>query len=296
MPSRGKYGVAVSGGIDSVALLHLLHEHSQTHRQLHLVVAHLDHGMRPDSDEDRRFVQALAHSYGLPFEHERINLGPGASEAVAREARYQFLYHTKQKVHADAIFTAHHQDDLIETAIINLIRGSGRRGLTSLANRPSLLRPLLAVPKTELQAYAQTHNLSWREDSTNQDDTYLRNYIRHHIVPRFSVTDRRHLLIIINNLTSVNQALDELLTKQLKEQTTPGTVTRLWFNNLPHAVAKEVLAAWLRDQSVANFDKKTLEQLVIAAKTGRPGRRYPIKGKWNLKVETTHLALLHLER
>src|SRR5688572_27728765 len=126
----GKYIVAVSGGVDSMVLLHLLSQHSQSE----LIVAHFDHGIRPDSAEDRKLVEKTAKKYGLEFVYREGELGPGASEAEAREARYGFLQIIKVKHNAKAIVTAHHQDDMLETAIINMLRGTGRKGLSSLVS------------------------------------------------------------------------------------------------------------------------------------------------------------------
>lgn len=181
LASPGSYVVAVSGGVDSMALLHLLRKNPG----LDLVVAHFDHGIRDNSSEDRKFVQTFAKANGLKFVYEEGNLGAGASEARARDARYKFLHKTVEDTGSAAIVTAHHQDDVLETAIINLLRGSGRKGLTSLGNRPGIERPLLSVPKRDLVAYAKDQGLRWREDSTNQDLDYLRNYVRHRLLPRF---------------------------------------------------------------------------------------------------------------
>src|SRR5580704_3560158 len=111
LPKSGSYVVAVSGGVDSVVLLHRL----QKQPGLRLVVAHFDHGMREDSAEDRRFVKALAQAYGAPFVYDEGHLGSGTSEAEAREARYNFLRRVQAASDAQAIVTAHHQDDLLET-------------------------------------------------------------------------------------------------------------------------------------------------------------------------------------
>src|SRR5437764_343012 len=130
LPKPGKYVVAVSGGVDSVALLDMLARSDD----LKLVVAHFDHGIRKDSAKDRKFVEDLAKNYDLPFVYEEGHLGSGTSEAVARGARYDFLHRVKKSHGAQAIITAHHQDDVLETAIINLLRGTGRKGLTSLTS------------------------------------------------------------------------------------------------------------------------------------------------------------------
>ena len=296
LPTPGTYVIGVSGGVDSRVLLDILHKHSRSNDGYTFVVAHLDHGMRPDSAADRQFVQATAGDYGLPFTYNTVALGAGASEARARAERYKFLRHVQQASNAQAIITAHHQDDLLETALINIVRGSGRKGLTALNSRTGLLRPLLGVPKSELITYAKDAGLTWQEDSTNQDQQYLRNYIRHVILPRFDERSRSQFLQIINNLQTVNQSLDTLLSKQLQLQDKPGTITRLWFNSLPHAVAKETLATWLRERQLRNFDSKTLERLVVHAKTARVGQQFSLPGDYIMKVGKDYLALELAER
>ncbi|HEX5743899.1 MAG TPA: tRNA lysidine(34) synthetase TilS, partial [Candidatus Saccharimonadales bacterium] len=186
---KGKYVLAVSGGVDSVSLLHALKDRPG----VELAVAHYDHGIRPDSTKDRRFVQKLADAHGLRFIYEEGGLGPGASEAEAREARYGFLERARQQYRARAIVTAHHRDDVLETAVINLMRGSGRKGLTALASRQDMERPLLDVSKEEIIAYAKEHGLEWSDDPTNLDTDYLRNYVRHKVLPRFSRAERDRL-------------------------------------------------------------------------------------------------------
>ncbi len=295
LPKPGTYVIGVSGGVDSRVLLDILHKHSQG-GGYRFVVAHLDHGIRPDSAADRQFVQTTAKEYKLPFVYDSVNLGPTASEARARAARYKFLHNVRQSSDAQAVITAHHQDDLLETAIINMVRGTGRRGLTALSNRANVLRPLLTIPKAELITYAKEQGLTWREDSTNQNDTYLRNYIRHNILPRFDAQSRAQFLAIITNLQKVNQNLDALLTEQLQLQDKPGTITRLWFNSLPHAVAKETLAAWLRAGQLYNFDAKTLEHLVVHAKSGRAGQQFSLPGNHRMRVDKDYLALELAER
>src|SRR5688572_19923887 len=187
--SPGKYVVAVSGGVDSMVLLDLLRQKSK----LELIVAHFDHGVREESARDRKLVQRIAKSYGLPFFYAEGNLGPKVGEALAREARYAFLRKIQEEQGAEAIITAHHQDDMLETAIMNLLRGTGRRGLSSLKSREGLVRPLLDWTKKDVREYAEEHDLVWAEDSTNDDDRYLRNYIRHNILSRFTKEGREAL-------------------------------------------------------------------------------------------------------
>jgi tRNA(Ile)-lysidine synthase len=296
LPTPGSYVVAVSGGVDSMALLDMLTKQSTKNGKWKLVVAHLDHGIRDDSAEDRELVQDVARRQGLPFVYHEAHLGAGASEAVARVARYGFLRKTLRANGGQAIITAHHQDDVLETAIINILRGSGRKGLTSLSSQTDLLRPLLRVPKRDLVAYAKDQGLKWREDSTNQDEAYLRNYVRHRLLARFDDEARLRLWKIITNLSKTNKELDTLLVKQLGVQPVEGSIDRQWFNHLPHAVAREVMAAWLRAHGMRSFDSKTLERLVVAAKVAAAGKLFPVQAGLNMKVYNDRLALAGSER
>lgn len=292
LASPGSYVVAVSGGVDSMALLHALRKK----RGLDLVVAHFDHGIRDDSVEDRTFVQAFAKNNGLKFVYEEGKLGVHVSEAEARAARYKFLRKVLKDTGSKAIVTAHHQDDVLETAIINLLRGTNRKGLTSLASRKDIERPLLNIPKRDLIAYAKDQGLRWREDSTNQDIDYLRNYVRHQLLPRFGNADRNQLWEIINTARMTNSELDGLLIDGLRQQLDAKGLDRAWFVQLPHAVARETMAAWLRGEGLRDFDSKTLERLVVAAKTAEPGKAFDVLHGATLAVGTRHLALTGAER
>lgn len=288
----GRYVVAVSGGVDSVALLHILKDKPG----IKITVAHFDHGIREDSAEDRRHVQALAKQYGLPFVYHRGELGPAASEAQARDARYKFLHHVRKVSGADAVITAHHQDDVLETIILNLLRGTGRRGLSSLKSTDIVKRPMLHVPKNELLRYANREGLQWREDSTNADERYLRNYIRTRILPRFAASDREALSIIGRRAHKLNHEIMVQVSNYLHLQPAPMLLDRHSFIMLPHAVAREVMAAWLLQNTGAELSSKMLERLVIAAKTGKAGTKVDVdKGHW-LEISTTNLALRPRER
>ncbi len=108
--------------------------------------------------------------------------------------RYDFLEEVRRHYNAQAIITAHHQDDVIETALLNLLRGTGRKGLSSLRSSDTIIRPLLAIPKQVIREYAETNTIEWHEDSTNKDDRYLRNFVRHQMVPRLTVSQKEYLL------------------------------------------------------------------------------------------------------
>ena len=295
LPMPGTYIVAVSGGVDSRVLLDILIK--QTNLSDHkYFIAHLDHGIRSDSNSDLKFVTQLAEDYEVPIESMSITLGPDASEERARIERYSFLKDAQRKHKAGAIITAHHQDDVLETAIINLMRGTGRKGLTSLQNHEHLLRPLLLIPKSELIKYAIKNKLTWREDTTNLDDTYLRNYVRHSIVGRLNNENRQQFIDLLSSMKTTNTELDTLLVNQLSQQSENGSLNRSWFNLLPHKVAKEMMASWLRLNDLRSFDSKTIERLVVAAKSSRAGQKYPIYGHSSMMVGKDYLALELAER
>jgi tRNA(Ile)-lysidine synthase len=283
----GKYVVAVSGGVDSVVLLDLL----RMHPGVKLTVAHFDHGIRDDSHLDRAHVEALARRYRLPFVYDKGRLGPGASEAEARKARYKFLDNVKTKTGADAVVTAHHQDDILETAIINLLRGTGRKGLSSLVSGEGIIRPLLDIPKSEIIDYAKRHGLKWREDSTNTNTDYLRNRIRHELLPTWSPHDKQRLLDVSRRMRLVNQQIDEIMGQNLR-----SNLQREWFVLLPHNVSREVIASWLRQHNIREFDHVTLERLTVAAKVAEPGKAIDIVKGHQMHIGKQELALKHHER
>jgi tRNA(Ile)-lysidine synthase len=268
----GLYIVAISGGVDSMTLLHIL----KSMPNMRLVVAHLDHGIREDAWQDRELVEVITRAYGLPFEYEEARLGAAASEADARYARYAFLERVKKKHNARGILTAHHQDDVLETAFLNLLRGTGRKGLSSLRSSDEVVRPFLNISKQEIRAYAAAHNIQWREDSTNQDERYLRNFVRRQLLPRLSTDQKQRLTARLLDTAIINEELDELLTDTLQAHVSAEGLDRRWFTQLPYDVAAEIMATWLRGKGVRGFDRKGISRVVVAAKTALPGKRIEI--------------------
>lgn len=270
----GKYVLAVSGGVDSVVLLSLLKHKSIVSKDSpwKLTVAHFDHGIRADSGKDRLFVEKLAKEYQLAFYCEEGNLGINSSEAKARAARYRFLRKIKQQTKSDAIVTAHHQDDLIETAIINLLRGTKAKGLGSLKSTDEIIRPLLGFSKQQLIDYAKKQKLQWREDATNQDQKYLRNYVRHNLTAKVTDKQRKQLLEIINSSQITTAETADIIKKLLPKN---NQYKRVDFVNLPHSVACELTAVWLKSEQLA-VDQKTIERLVVGLKSAKNGGKLDI--------------------
>ena len=182
--------VAVSGGADSVALLHVLA--SMDVLRLKLVVAHLNHMLRGvESDDDENFVRELAARYGLPAEFAAVEV-KGVSrekklslEEAGRVARYDFLNVVARRHRARSIALAHHADDQAETVLMRLVRGAGATGLCAISPRSAgnLVRPLLTVTRDEIEAYLSQKGLAYRTDSTNSDIVFLRNRVRLELIP-----------------------------------------------------------------------------------------------------------------
>ncbi|RMF22207.1 MAG: tRNA lysidine(34) synthetase TilS [Bacteroidetes bacterium] len=187
----GRVVLAVSGGLDSVVMAHLFRQ-----AELPFLIGHCNFQLRgAESDEDERFVENLAEELGVPFfcgrfDTEGFARARGLSiQAAARELRYTYLEELRQMQGCESIATAHHLTDAIETLLLNLVRGTGLRGLRSIRpRRDHIIRPLLFATREELEAHAQARGLRWREDASNRSEKYRRNYIRLEVLPRL-----RHL-------------------------------------------------------------------------------------------------------
>jgi tRNA(Ile)-lysidine synthase len=182
--------VALSGGADSTALLDLLSRLAGFN--LNLIAAHVNHCLRgAESDADQEFCQASASRYAIPFEVRRVDVRSLASENrlnledAGRQARIEFLDEVRGKYGAAAVVLAHHADDQAETVLMRLLRGSGMTGLSGMAyrNARGYVRPLLEITRSEIEQYLRRRSLEWHEDASNNDKTYLRNRIRHELLP-----------------------------------------------------------------------------------------------------------------
>jgi tRNA(Ile)-lysidine synthase len=253
--------VAVSGGIDSVVLLHML-VRSGDHE---LIVAHFDHGIRPDSADDARFVGALAEKYGLAFVTVREELGAGASEELARRRRYAFLRREAAKRQA-IIVTAHHQDDVCETIAINLTRGTGWRGLAVLDSL-TIIRPLLSMAKQELRIYARDHRLEWAEDSTNSSDVYLRNRLRRRL-KKWSPDQKRELVELWYKQLALKTEIDEATLPYLRSD---GEYSRYFLIMIDRETALELIRAMIAGKVGFSLTRPQLGRALLAVKTAKAG-------------------------
>ncbi|MBF2052378.1 MAG: tRNA lysidine(34) synthetase TilS [Candidatus Sericytochromatia bacterium] len=189
--------LAVSGGLDSMVLLDFFRRFGAKKYGLQLTIAHLDHGLRPESAADACWLHDFCQTARLAFYSERVEVrqqqalsAQSSLEAVARELRYDWLGSLASQCGAHAVLTAHTASDQLETVLMRWIRGSisGLQGMAprrplSEGSPVQLLRPLLGLTRPQLAAYASAHRLSWREDASNQDPAFFRNRLRQDLIP-----------------------------------------------------------------------------------------------------------------
>ncbi len=268
---------AISGGVDSVVLLDML---TKRYPPSNIIVAHINHGIRPESGDDANFVRDLAKKYSLAYRQVDLNLGPAASEDLARRGRYEFLRNLAGEFAAD-IVTAHHADDIIETVAINLTRGTGWRGLAVMGAN-DIIRPLTTFYKQDLIQYAKKHGLTWRDDSTNNSDIYLRNRLRKKLA-RLDKNSKKRLLKLWQEQSSLALDID-------KEVADFAASRRYFYIMAPQGVAIEVLRARLAQFGVAQT-RPQLQSLLLAIKVARVGTKKSINANLNMVFSATEFWL-----
>ena len=298
-PPTARYLIGVSGGRDSVALLHWLISLGYER----LIICHLNHRLRGrSSDADAGFVNRLVGHYhrelvrqalrlrnprtgkrnarpttdgGIEFELGSANvraLGKKQKmsiETAAREARYAFFAETARRRNCRTIFVGHHADDLVETFLINLFRGAGNAGLRAMQQISirrvddvdlTIVRPFLGVWRKEIDAYVSEHGLKFRDDITNKNLRPLRNRIRHRIIPYL---ERRLGRNIRQNIwrTAMIAADEEKWIESELNDSTPADFPVLKLRALPVALQRRALLKWLRSQNVSDIGFDAIERV-----------------------------------
>jgi tRNA(Ile)-lysidine synthase len=304
-PPRCRYLIGVSGGRDSVSLLHWLVELG--YRKL--IVCHLNHRLRGrSSDADARFVQKLVERYNqefvgqaprlpgsLHFELGAVNVRALAAkqkisiETAAREARYAFFAETARRRNCRTIFVAHHADDLVETFLINLFRGAGSAGLSGMREISTrridgvdltIVRPFLCVWRKEIDDYVREHRLKFREDASNKDITPLRNRIRHRIVLYLEKMLGRNIRQNIWRTAVIAADEEKWIESELRDST-HADLSVMKLRALPIALQRRTVLKWLRTQNVADVGFDAIERVrsladrdTRIAKVNLPKNRY----------------------
>lgn len=280
--------VGVSGGPDSLCLLDSLHRLGYP-----LVVAHFDHGLRPESGDEARRVQQMARDRGVPFESERWALGEerylpeGSLEAAARHARYRFLLRVASERSVHRVATGHHADDQIETVLMHLLQGAGPDGLRGMApvspigswpefgpmmgRKVDLVRPLLPFGREQIVAYCERHGLEPVIDPSNVDRRFLRNRVRHElleILETYNPEVRQALLRMSRIMGDVTDLLDGLVDEAWESTIRDAgesalAIDPLAFGDLPVAIQRRLLrrALWRLDIDARDSGYPTIERL-----------------------------------
>jgi tRNA(Ile)-lysidine synthase len=263
-PPARRYLVAVSGGRDSVALLHSLVDLGYKN----LVVCHLNHQLRgKSSDADARFVEKLAAKYDLDFVVGSTRVRALAArkklsiETAARTARYEFFAKVAKQKRCRTVFLAHHADDLVETFLINLFRGAGTAGLSSMREVSTrrinhldltIVRPLLGTWRDEIDKCVRAHRLKFREDASNKNLVPLRNRIRHRVIPYLEKSLDRNVRQNIWRTATIaaeeESFFETLLPEKLSDLPALGVEP---LRKMSIAVQRRMLHKWLRSAKVA---------------------------------------------
>jgi len=313
---RDRVLIAVSGGPDSVALLHILHE-LRDEFQLHLEVAHLQHGIRGDEAKaDARWVADLAGQLAAPFHLKEIDLpnlklaaGKGNLEALARAERYRFLADVARDRNIFKAATAHTQDDQAETVLMWFLRGAGLKGLGGMAPRQqfnvpgadstalTLIRPLLEVSKAEVLQYLAERHLAFREDRSNLDRTLLRNWIRLDLLPFIARRADMRMAARLSQQAEIfrdeDAVLDDLARRRYDAMLGASGLGRQAFIGEPRALQRRILRVWIEQARghLRGLELIHIEEVLRLIHQGPPQGRVSIPGGWEVVREYDALKL-----
>lgn len=270
-PPRRRYLIGVSGGRDSVTLLHLLVEAGYHN----LVVCHLDHQLRGRASRtDARFVERIAKSFGLECELGSTDVRTLAKksklsiETAARFARFAFFAEVARRRRCPNIILAHHADDLVETALLNLFRGASPGGIAAMRQvsihrlgkaKLKLIRPMLSVWRSEIDAYLSEHDLKYREDKTNVSLNSSRNRIRHRVLPYIEKIFGRDVRKTIWRTAVIWAEEESFLDSSVPAARVNLDVMEL--RNLPVALQRRAVVRWLRLKQVPNLAFDLVERI-----------------------------------
>jgi tRNA(Ile)-lysidine synthase len=289
--------VAVSGGPDSVALLDLLFRTRDLHRQ-DLVVAHVDHGIHPDSRRVAQQVEALARSYSLPFHVGSLDLGPSVGETRARTERYAWLEALRLRLGAGIVYTAHHADDQAETILMRALAGSGPAGLAGIATTHNhLVRPLLPFSRAELARHlAETGLTAWL-DPANADPRHLRSWLRGEVLPalRQRLPDVDAKLLRTSRQAARDRAawdavLDVVPALDLRTETAGISVAAVSLGGYDSALAQALILAIAR-RAGCQLGPARLGRVVRLLQVGTSGTRVPLGSDWMAELAFGRLRL-----
>ena len=296
-------GVAVSGGADSVCLLVCLKEAGYRN----LTALHVEHGIRGEaSEQDMLFTVRLCESLNIPCRVKRVlvkkeRLSGETEESAARRLRYEFFFEMTKELSLKCIAVAHHIEDVSETLIHNLLRGSGARGLCSMKvkREPNIVRPLLFAKRSEIEEYLINNGYSWKEDATNENTDYTRNYLRKTVLPAFIRINPNYdeaLYRTSKIIEEEDDALNDIAKKSFKavSSVNPGIIELniKKLKELHPAIIKRVIRIALGELlTLKDVEYSHIEAIYALIEDGRTGRSYELKGRFFIETSYNSLKL-----
>lgn len=276
IPAGAKVVVGVSGGADSVALLHALHQ-----LNIPVTVAHLNHRLRgAESDADEQFVRELAKTLGLPVAVKSVevqalaNSGGLSLEMAARQARHAFFAEFGA---AAVVALAHHADDQVETFLLKLARGAGPDGLGGMPAARQvgplrLIRPMLEIPRTEIIRWLQANGFTWRDDASNADPAFLRNRVRHTILPLLE--------------QELNPGIRESIRRTMEILRAENAwMKQMQGNSQTLAARRRRLRQWLFDHGAEDAGFEAVENILAGINAGEGTTVFELNGQQRVVVE-----------
>ena len=298
LPSGSKLILCVSGGSDSIALLHLCHQLNRLFRwQLHIL--HFHHGLREESDEEARFVRDLSKRLNLEF-HLRTTRDfqseTSGLQEKARNWRRTEALKLREEIRADSILTAHHAEDQLETWLLKWLRGAHLSGLQGMSRSdPPFIRPLLDFRKNMLSDFLKENGFEWREDASNQDSKYMRNRVRNELLPLLRTLSREGIESRIRDLDSQSRLLQKELESQYQvwlEKT--GPVSELPISVIESEsefLQQEILVRFITGKTGIALSYRQLEKIWTLVRNSTNQWSYHLEGEWTINCEGGKLSL-----
>ena len=267
---ESKIFVAFSGGLDSTALLFLCNEAFKQKKIRNLKAIHINHNLSNNSDNWQQHCEIFCRSNNIEFESFTVEVSKNRSsiESQARQARYKIFESLLDE--NDQILLAHHRNDIFETILLRLFRGTGVDGLSGLNEKRSLgkgeiIRPFLNLSKSDLKIYIDENDLPFVEDDTNSNNDFDRNFLRNEIVPhlekRWSKLSEK---VAFTSLTADKKklSLDYMLEKNFKKEISTGIIERTNFVEIPSFLLEELIRLMLRKKNIALPSQKVLSEIM----------------------------------
>ena len=298
LPSGSNLILCVSGGSDSIALLHLCHQLSRLFRwQLHIL--HFHHGLREESDEEARFVRDLSQRLNLEFylrTTRDFQSETSGLQEKARNWRRTEALKLREEIRADSILTAHHAEDQLETWLLKWLRGAHLSGLQGMSRSdPPFIRPLLDFRKNMLSDFLKENGFEWREDASNQDSKYMRNRVRNELLPLLRTLSREGIESRIRDLDSQSRLLQKELESQYQiwlEKT--GPVSELPISGIESEsefLQQEILVRFITRKTGIALSYRQLEKIWTLVRNSTNPWSYHLEGKWTINCEGGKLSL-----